>query len=65
MTEKTDTNKGSYRFNDLMTCRDMAELIVDALVDGQVVKQSDFEKAVEITEEEIMVRKVLEDESNE
>jgi len=40
---------------------DLAELIVDALIDAGIVHEKDMNRAVEITAEEIDVRKALGD----
>lgn len=41
--------------------KDLAELIIDALVDANLVNSEDFDKAVEIASEEINVRKAMGD----
>ena len=55
MTDKMDKKQEPYRFNELMSFRDMAEIIVDAIIDGGIVQKVDFKKAVDITDDEIMV----------
>ena len=45
----------------LLGSRDLAELIVDALVDAGLVREKDVQRAVEIATEEIDVRKALGD----
>ncbi len=63
MSKEKNKDQNSYHFNEEMTCHDMAELIIDALHDANVIQKRDFKKAVEIAEEELFVRKVMEDES--
>jgi hypothetical protein len=36
-----------------------AEIVVDALIMAEIIKREDFNKAVDITEEEILVRKIM------
>ena len=49
----------SYKFNDEMTCHDMAVLIIDALVDAGFLDKSCFDKATEVAEEELYIRMLL------
>lgn len=49
------------RQHERLSTSALAELIVDALVDGGTVKEEDFDKAVEITVEEINARKAMGD----
>lgn len=44
-----------------ISSKDLAELIVDALVDGKILEAADFERGVEIATEEIWIRKLLVD----
>ncbi|MEO1020399.1 MAG: hypothetical protein AAFY56_22320 [Pseudomonadota bacterium] len=48
-----------------ISSRDMAELIVDALIDANLVAQDNREGCVDIAAEEIWVRKLLVDNSRE
>jgi hypothetical protein len=45
----------------VLTPKDLAELIVDALLRARLIKPDDVERAVEITAEEITVRKSIGD----
>jgi hypothetical protein len=47
--------------NGRRSSRDLAVLVVDALVDAEIVKKEDFDAAVEIAAEEIEVRKAMGD----
>ena len=44
-----------------MSSREMADLIVDALIDGGVVREEDRSKGAAIAAEEIWIRKLLVD----
>jgi len=44
-----------------MTTKEMADIIADALVSAKLLDSSEFDKAVEIVEEEIRVRLSLGD----
>jgi hypothetical protein len=44
-----------------LSSRDLAALIVDALCDAGLVKKDDFERATEVTADEIEVRKAMGD----
>jgi len=44
-----------------LASKDLAALIVDALCDAGIVRKDDFNRAVEVTAEEIEVRKALGD----
>jgi hypothetical protein len=44
-----------------LSSESLAALVVDALVDANVVKQEDAERAIKIATEEIDVRKSLQD----
>jgi hypothetical protein len=46
-----------------VSSKEMAKLIVDALVDGKVVDASNFDRGVDVTTEEIWVRQLLVDET--
>jgi hypothetical protein len=45
----------------MLESKDLAELIIDALVDAHLLSKLDFDKAVEIATEEIDVRKAMGD----
>ncbi len=47
--------------NEKLTTKDLAELIVDALLRAKIIDQNSVKKAIEITSEEIDVRKAMED----
>jgi hypothetical protein len=44
-----------------LSSESLAALVVDALIEGGVIKKEDAEKAIEIAAEEIQVRKALRD----
>ena len=44
-----------------LSSRELAELIVDALIDAGCVSTADSDRAVEVTEEEIEARKTVGD----
>ena len=48
----------------MLNSEELAELIVDALIDAKIIAKGDFEKAVEIAAEEITVRKAMGDYQN-
>jgi hypothetical protein len=44
-----------------LSSESLAALVVDALIEGGVIKKEDAEKAIQIAAEEIQVRKALRD----
>ena len=44
-----------------LTSKSLAELIVDALLDAEILREDHFKRAVAIAEEEINVRKIAGD----
>ena len=56
-----ENSKRKKEDDGTLTSESLAVLIADALVDAKIVKDADFEKAVEIAAEEIDVRKTAGD----
>lgn len=52
---------GSQENDDQEYSRKIAELIVDALLDAKIIRKDDFERAVSIAAEEILVRRSMGD----
>lgn len=44
-----------------LTTESLGGLIIDALIDAKIIKQEDFDRALEIAAEEINVRKAIGD----
>lgn len=40
-------------------CHEAANMIVDALIDAKIIREKDSSKAIEIAEEELLVRKAI------
>ena len=59
--DSTHQRKASQERADPIASRDLAALIVDALVDAGIVKADDIRRAIEVATDEIDVRKALGD----